>query len=120
SEGVNLNMPFALGTYTRTFGFPSSMCSRNVTPGSKRGGRSTSVRAGKSGRALLRTRVRFIARLSDVLDLQVCRHAGAEGPAVARQFHQNLKRAAGRIDDWADLLDPSDMFFTGHIRRSQF
>ena len=72
-------MQLALGTYTRMTGLPSSICSRKLVPGSIRGQRSDSVRAGMSGKATSRARVEIHAALPLIIEVDVGGHAGAQG-----------------------------------------
>src|SRR5215469_16527271 len=101
-------------------GLPSSICSRAMTPGSRRGGRSESTRAGMSGRATLRTRVRFIADSAGILDANAGGHARTQAAAIAEQFDENFKSAARRVDHRADLLHAGQVFLGGGVGGSYF
>src|SRR3974390_343855 len=101
-------------------GLPSSICSRAMMPGSRRGGRSESTRAGISGRATLRTRVRFIGDSLRILDANAGGHSWTQAAAVAEQFHENLEGAARRVDHRADLFHPGQVFFAGCVCGSHF
>src|SRR6516225_5190891 len=99
---------------------PPSRCSRAMMPGSRRGGRSESTRAGMSGRATLRTRVKFIADSAGILDAKARGHAGAQAAAIAEQFDENLKSAARRVDYRADFFDAGQVFLVGGVGGSHF
>src|SRR5215469_6605304 len=99
---------------------PPSRCSRAMMPGSRRGGRSESTRAGMSGRATLRTRVRFIADSVGIFDANARGHAGTQAAAIAEQFDENFKGAARRVDHRADLLHAGQVFLVGGVGGSYF
>src|SRR5215469_18567794 len=96
------------------------MCSRVMMPRSRRGGRSESTRAGMSGRATLRTRVRFIADSVGILDANARGHARTQAAAIAEQFDKNFKGAARRVDHRADLLHAGQVFLVGGVGGSYF
>src|ERR1700739_2583187 len=106
-----------LGTRTRTIGRPSSICSLKTRSGGMRGGRSERMRAGMSGRATLRTRVRFMRGSPWSIEANVGGPAGAQAAAIAEQFDEDFKGAARRVDDGADFLHARNVFFTGSIGR---
>src|SRR6516164_8933228 len=99
---------------------PPSRCSRAMMPGSRRGGRSESTRAGMSGRATLRTRIRFIADSVRVLYANARGHARTQAAAIAEQFDENFKSAARRVDHRADLLHAGQVFLVGGVGGSYF
>src|ERR1700756_5560911 len=111
-------MLFAQGTYVRMTGLPSSTCSRAIMPGSRRGDFSESTRAGMSGRATLRTRVRFIVDSAWVFEANASGHAGTQAAAIAEKFDKDFKGAARRVDDGTDFLHAGSVFFAGRIRRA--
>src|SRR5215469_4098248 len=99
---------------------PSSRCSRAMMPGSTLGGRSESTRAGMSGRATLRTRVRFIADSAGILDAKARGHARTQAAAIAEQFDENFKSSTRRVDHGADLLHAGQVLLAGYVGGSYF
>src|SRR6195256_2317392 len=99
---------------------PSSTCSLCTVPGGIRGGFADNIRAGISGRATSRTRVRFMRGLPRIIEADVGSHAGAQVAAVAHQLDQDLERATGGIHHGTGLLDTAAVLFTGCVHRSHF
>src|SRR6516165_9758620 len=96
------------------------MCSRAMMPGSRRGGRSESTRAGMSGRATLRTRVKFIADSAGIIDAKARGHAGAQAAAIAEQFDENFESSARRVDHGANLLHTGQVLLARYVGGSYF